>query len=189
MTPLRCDSVRHWCRSTLTGLSTSSGRPSASTVRSVLKLNTACKYRIVRFACATDRSQIFRYRCSTIGRVIDASGRNSKAPLWLEALDYGRPKETVINSFLGYASCVFAIPEGFAADWKIAMIGDKPPSMPRAGVLAPIEGHRWMVTLGGYARDSPPTDRDGFLQFARSLRSDLLFACRRDLTCQAQRHE
>jgi 2-polyprenyl-6-methoxyphenol hydroxylase-like FAD-dependent oxidoreductase len=112
--------------------------------------------------------------------VIDASGRNSKAPLWLEALGYGSPKETVINSFLGYASCVLAIPEGFAADWKIAMIGDKPPSMPRAGVLAPIEGHRWMVTLGGYARDYPPTDRDGFLQFARSLRSDLIYRAIRD---------
>jgi flavin-dependent dehydrogenase len=55
------------------------------------------------------------------------------------------------------------------------MIGDKPPAMPRAGVLAPIEGHRWMVTLGGYARDYPPTDRDGFLEFARSLRSDLIY--------------
>jgi 2-polyprenyl-6-methoxyphenol hydroxylase-like FAD-dependent oxidoreductase len=112
--------------------------------------------------------------------VIDASGRNSKAPIWLEALGYGRPKETVINSFLGYASCVLAIPERFAADWKIVMIGDKPPAMPRAGVLAPIEGHRWMVTLGGYARDYPPTDREGFLEFARSLRSDLIYRAIRD---------
>jgi 2-polyprenyl-6-methoxyphenol hydroxylase-like FAD-dependent oxidoreductase len=112
--------------------------------------------------------------------VIDASGRNSKAPLWLEAIGYGKPKETVINSFLGYASCILAIPERFAADWKIVMIGDKPPAMPRAGVLAPIEGHRWMVTLGGYARDYPPTDRDGFLEFARSLRSDLIYRAIRD---------
>jgi 2-polyprenyl-6-methoxyphenol hydroxylase-like FAD-dependent oxidoreductase len=112
--------------------------------------------------------------------VIDASGRNTKAPDWLEALGYGRPRETVINSFLGYASCVFNMPEGFAADWKIVMIGDRPPAMPRAGVLAPIEGNRWMVTLAGYARDYPPTDRDGFLQFARSLRSDLIYRAIRD---------
>jgi 2-polyprenyl-6-methoxyphenol hydroxylase-like FAD-dependent oxidoreductase len=112
--------------------------------------------------------------------VIDASGRNSRAPDWLETLGYGRPKDTVINSFLGYASCVVAIPERFAADWKIVMIGDKPPAMPRAGVLAPIEGNRWMVTLGGYARDYPPTDRDGFLEFARSLRSDLIYRAIRD---------
>ncbi|HET7338871.1 MAG TPA: FAD-dependent oxidoreductase [Candidatus Dormibacteraeota bacterium] len=108
--------------------------------------------------------------------VVDASGRNSTAPEWLDALGYGRPKETVINSFLGYASCLFAIPERFTADWKIALIGDKPPAMPRVGVLAPIEGNRWMVTLGGYARDYPPTDREGFLEFARSLRSDLIYA-------------
>jgi 2-polyprenyl-6-methoxyphenol hydroxylase-like FAD-dependent oxidoreductase len=112
--------------------------------------------------------------------VIDASGRNSKAPDWLEALGYGRPRETVINSFLGYASCVLAIPERFAADWKIVMIGDKPPAMPRAGILAPIEGNRWMVTLGGYARDYPPVDREGFLEFARSLRSDLIYRAIRD---------
>jgi 2-polyprenyl-6-methoxyphenol hydroxylase-like FAD-dependent oxidoreductase len=112
--------------------------------------------------------------------VIDASGRNSKAPDWLEALGYGRPKETVINSFLGYASCILAIPERFAADWKIVMIGDKPPAMPRAGVLAPIEGNRWMVTLGGYARDYPPVDREGFLAFARSLRSDLIYRAIRE---------
>jgi 2-polyprenyl-6-methoxyphenol hydroxylase-like FAD-dependent oxidoreductase len=112
--------------------------------------------------------------------VIDASGRNSKAPDWLEAIGYGRPKETVINSFLGYASCVLAIPERFTADWKIVMIGDKPPAMPRVGVLAPIEGNRWMVTLGGYARDYPPIDREGFLEFARSLRSDLIYRSIRD---------
>jgi 2-polyprenyl-6-methoxyphenol hydroxylase-like FAD-dependent oxidoreductase len=112
--------------------------------------------------------------------VIDASGRNSKAPDWLEALGYGRPRETVINSFLGYASCVLAIPGRFAADWKIVMIGDKPPAMPRAGVLAPIEGNRWMVSLGGYARDYPPVDREGFLEFARSLRSDLIYRAIRD---------
>jgi len=112
--------------------------------------------------------------------VIDASGRNSRAPDWLDALGYGRPRETVINSFLGYASCVLAIPERFAADWKIVMIGDKPPAMPRAGLLAPIEGNRWMVTLGGYARDYPPVDREGFLEFARSLRSDVIFRAIRD---------
>lgn len=111
--------------------------------------------------------------------VVDATGRNSKASDWLEQLGYGRPRETVINSFLGYASCEFRMP-AVTADWKVLMIGDKPPSMPRAALLAPIEGGRWMVTLGGYGRDYPPTDREGFLEFARSLRSDLLYWAIRD---------
>jgi 2-polyprenyl-6-methoxyphenol hydroxylase-like FAD-dependent oxidoreductase len=112
--------------------------------------------------------------------VVDASGRTSKAPEWLDALGYSKPKETAINSFLGYASCVFAIPAHFHAGWKVLMIGDKPPSMPRTGVLAPIEGNRWMVSLGGYGRDYPPTDRAGFMEFARSLRSDILYRSIRD---------
>ena len=34
-----------------------------------------------------------------------------------------------------------------------------------------LEGDRWMVTLAGILGDHPPTDPDGFLDFARSLRS------------------
>jgi hypothetical protein len=33
-----------------------------------------------------------------------------------------------------------------------------------------LEAGRWMLTLGGILGDHPPTDPDGFLGFARSLR-------------------
>jgi len=112
--------------------------------------------------------------------VVDASGRNSKAPEWLQAIGYSKPEETLINSFLGYASCVFAPSPGFHADWKVLMLGDKPPTMPRAGALFPIEGNRWMVTLAGYGRDYPPTNMAGFIEFARSLRSDILYQTIKD---------
>jgi 2-polyprenyl-6-methoxyphenol hydroxylase-like FAD-dependent oxidoreductase len=112
--------------------------------------------------------------------VVDASGRNSKAPEWLESIGYSKPQETLINSFLGYASCVFAPRPGFQADWKVLMLGDKPPTMPRAGALFPIEGDRWMVTLAGYGRDYPPTNMAGFMEFARSLRSDILYQTIKD---------
>lgn len=36
--------------------------------------------------------------------VINASGRNTQLPKWLETLGYPQAPETVINSFLGYAS-------------------------------------------------------------------------------------
>ncbi len=112
--------------------------------------------------------------------VVDASGRNSRAPEWLQAIGYSKPRETLINSFLGYASCVFAPGPGFQADWKVLMLGDKPPAMPRAGALFPIEGGRWMVTLAGYGRDYPPTNMAGFMDFARSLRSDILYQSIKD---------
>jgi hypothetical protein len=55
----------------------------------------------------------------------------------------------------------------------------KPPGT-RGGVILPIEGDRWIVTLGGIGRDYPPTDEAGFLEFARSLPSPLLYESIRD---------
>jgi len=40
---------------------------------------------------------------------------------------------------------------------------------PRAGMLYPIEGDRWILTVAGVGRDYPPTDEAGFLEFTRSF--------------------
>jgi hypothetical protein len=48
------------------------------------------------------------------------------------------------------------------------------------GLLLPIEGERWIVTLVGYARDYPPTDEDGYLAYARSLRSRVIYEAIKD---------
>ena len=107
--------------------------------------------------------------------VVDASGRNSKTPKWLQNLGYQMPEETVINSFLGYASRWYQRPADFQADWKGITLMSKAPERTRGGVLFPIEGDRWIVTLAGVGRDYPPTDRAGFLDFARSLRSRVIY--------------
>jgi flavin-dependent dehydrogenase len=44
------------------------------------------------------------------------------------------------------------------------------PQHPRTGAIQALEGDRWMLTLAGILGDHPPTDPDGFLDFARSLR-------------------
>jgi 2-polyprenyl-6-methoxyphenol hydroxylase-like FAD-dependent oxidoreductase len=101
--------------------------------------------------------------------VVDASGRDSKAPQWLNDLGYPAPPETRINSFLGYASRFYRPPEERRFDWKLLMVTATPPQGTRGALILPVEGGRWHVTLGGVARDYPPTDEDGFLSFARSL--------------------
>jgi 2-polyprenyl-6-methoxyphenol hydroxylase-like FAD-dependent oxidoreductase len=107
--------------------------------------------------------------------VVDASGRHSRAPEWLEALGYSQPQETIINSFVGYASRYYTPPQDFQADWAMLFLQPKPPDIPRAGVIMPLEGNRWLVTLVGAAKNYPPTDEAGFLDFARSLRSPILY--------------
>ena len=101
--------------------------------------------------------------------VVDASGRGARTPQWLEALGYPRPRETVVNGFLGYASRLVRRPAGWDAGWKTFYIQCAPPNRRRGGVIAAVEGGQWIVTLAGGGRDYPPTDEDGFLAFARSL--------------------
>lgn len=107
--------------------------------------------------------------------VVDASGRNSQALQWLEALGYPGPQQTIINSFLGYASRLYQRPANLVANTQALLVWPKPPDRSRAGILYPIEGERWILTVTGVGRDYPPTDENGFLEFTRSLRSSILY--------------
>jgi 2-polyprenyl-6-methoxyphenol hydroxylase-like FAD-dependent oxidoreductase len=103
--------------------------------------------------------------------VVDASGRGSRTPEWLEALGYPRPAETVVDASLGYTSRIYRRPADFDADWQSLYVQAMPPEVTRGGIIYPLEGDRWMVTLGGGDRDWAPTDEEGFLAFARGLPS------------------
>ncbi|MEI8409468.1 MULTISPECIES: FAD-dependent oxidoreductase [unclassified Kribbella] len=106
--------------------------------------------------------------------VVDASGRGSKLPEWLGEHGFAAPEESTVDSFLGYATGLFEIPAGFSARWKAVYIQNAPPVQPRGGIMFPIEGNRWVLTVIGGGGDYPPTDEQGFRDFAASLRSPLL---------------
>ncbi len=101
--------------------------------------------------------------------VVDASGRHSQAPQWLTELGYEAPQEEIINSGLGYASRFYARPENFPDEWQGLIINGRPPHNARAGLILPVDNGRWHVSLGGFAGHFPPTDEEGFLQWARDL--------------------
>ncbi len=107
--------------------------------------------------------------------VVDASGRDAHASRWLAALGYRSVPETTVNSFLGYATRWYRRPPDLQADWKALAMQALPPASSRGGVIFPIEGNRWIVTLAGAARDYPPTDEPAFMEFARSLPRPLLY--------------
>jgi len=112
--------------------------------------------------------------------VVDASGRASHAPQWMQMLGYEPPQETFVSAFLGYASRLYQMPAGFKSDWKGAYIQAAPPERTRGAVMFPVEGDRWLLTLCGGGRDYPPTDEAGFLDFARSLPSPLVYEAIKD---------
>jgi 2-polyprenyl-6-methoxyphenol hydroxylase-like FAD-dependent oxidoreductase len=112
--------------------------------------------------------------------VVDASGRDSNTPEWLAEIGYAPPRATVINSFLGYASRIYARPDDLDTDWKALFLQPRAPHTTRGAGLFPIDGDRWHVTLAGAGRDYPPTDEAGFLAFAKGLRAPILFEAIKD---------
>jgi len=101
--------------------------------------------------------------------MIDASGRGSRTPAWLEALDYSRPEREEVKIGLGYATRTYRLPPD-ALDGHLAVLDAATPDLPRTGAFQRLEGDRWMLTLAGILGDHPPTNPEGFLDFARSLR-------------------
>jgi 2-polyprenyl-6-methoxyphenol hydroxylase-like FAD-dependent oxidoreductase len=110
--------------------------------------------------------------------VIDAAGRGSRAPAWLETLGFGRPDEDRLPIDLHYTSRRYRLgSDALAGDFGSVQAAT--PANPRAGVLARLEGDQWLLTLAGILGDRPPTDPDGLLAFAQSLSfSDIYEAIR-----------
>jgi 2-polyprenyl-6-methoxyphenol hydroxylase-like FAD-dependent oxidoreductase len=107
--------------------------------------------------------------------VIDASGRGALSRDLLERI--GRPpvEESVVGIDITYATAVFAIPDDAPAKFKGAYLLPDAPRTSRGGLLLPIEGGRWTLTLFAAHGDQPPGDREGFVAFARSLRTQTIF--------------
>lgn len=124
-------------------------------------------------------------RCQTVielpaDLVVDVSGRNSKSPQWLESLGFTPPEEWSIDSFVGYATRIYERPLDVDGDWKMLYVQPTPPDGTRGGIIVPIEGNRWHVTLIGVAEDYPPHDEEGFLEFAQSLPTPQLYEAIKD---------
>lgn len=99
--------------------------------------------------------------------VIDASGRNSRTAVRLAELGFGRVPISELGVDVGYASRPFRPPVG-PRDWRALLVHPRLPDS-RLGVLLPIEGGRWLLTLVGWRGDHPPADDAGFMEFTRSL--------------------
>ena len=106
--------------------------------------------------------------------VLDASGRASRMPEWLEAMSVKAPAKKVLPAGLRYSSCRFRPQPEYSADWKALFIIPKPPET-RAGAVFPMENGDWLVTLSGRAGDTMPTNAAEFLDYAESLETDELY--------------
>ncbi len=107
--------------------------------------------------------------------VVDASGRGALTLALLQSIGRPLPEETSIGIDLGYATCVFVIPDDAPADWKGVMTFGQAPHDSRGGLMLPLEGNRWMATIGGRHGDVPSGDAEGFLTYASALRTPTIY--------------
>jgi len=106
--------------------------------------------------------------------VVDATGRGSLAPRWLEHYGYRRPQEETLDIELRYTTRLF---RRRAADLNgdTALIIGPSPSGKRGGLMIAQEGERWIVTLITYFGEPVKSDLAGFVEFARTLPAPFIY--------------
>jgi flavin-dependent dehydrogenase len=102
------------------------------------------------------------------GVVVDATGRGSHLPIWLERQGYRRPPESSLQLGLSYTSWTFPREPG-DLDGAAVCIVAAGPELPRGGSASAIEGDRWLVTASAYYGAAVPRDRPGFQTFLEDL--------------------
>ena len=107
--------------------------------------------------------------------VIDASSRGAPTLDLLKRTGRGDPPETHVGVDMGYTTAVFQTPADATRDWKAVSLIPAAPDSSRGGFIFPMEGQRWIVSLGGRGNDKPPGDEAGFLEFAKQLRTPTIY--------------
>ena len=107
--------------------------------------------------------------------VVDASGRASPTLRFLEAIGSAKPPTIEIGIDQAYATAIFEKPEDAPTDWLFMLHVPAPPVSSRLGIIAPMEGRRWSVSLCANHGDAPPGDIDGFMAFAKSFRMPTIY--------------
>ncbi|WP_133066857.1 FAD-dependent oxidoreductase [Mycolicibacterium sphagni] len=97
--------------------------------------------------------------------VIDATGRGSRAPVFLEELGYDRPTEDELVISLAYTSQWLRIPSGAIAQHMVATFPKT--SDPSTVALLNHENDTWLMTVGVMAGKEPAADFADMLRIAR----------------------
>jgi 2-polyprenyl-6-methoxyphenol hydroxylase-like FAD-dependent oxidoreductase len=101
--------------------------------------------------------------------IVDASGRSSHLPDWLESMGLPRPRTETVDAHVGYATRSYHADPDLAPGWRALFDIPRAPDRTRGCFALHVEDGRLLISLQGVAGDHPPTDEDGFNRFMKSL--------------------
>jgi 2-polyprenyl-6-methoxyphenol hydroxylase-like FAD-dependent oxidoreductase len=113
-------------------------------------------------------------RTVTADLVVDATGRGSRTPAFLDHLGYDRPAEQEVVMRLAYASQLLRIPPGMLSE-LLVLVGPVPGRPTGMGLFA-YENSTWLLTAIGLAGRAPPADREGMLKFIEDCTPPQVFS-------------
>ncbi len=100
--------------------------------------------------------------------VVDATGRGSRTPVWLEELGYPRVPEERKKIGLGYVTQHYKLlADPYDGDLSINPVAF--PEVPRGAIFTKTDGGRVELTTYGLLGDHPPTDQEGLYAWVKSL--------------------
>ncbi|MER7012752.1 FAD-dependent oxidoreductase [Saccharopolyspora sp. NPDC000359] len=101
--------------------------------------------------------------------VVDATGRGSRTPVWLEELGYDRPTEEQIKIDFSYTTRVYRLPDESVMGGVRSVNPLPSPVTRRSAFFSAMEDGKWVLSVGGVLGDRAPVDPEGFLEYVRSL--------------------
>jgi 2-polyprenyl-6-methoxyphenol hydroxylase-like FAD-dependent oxidoreductase len=100
--------------------------------------------------------------------VVDASGRGSSSPAWLEGLGFTPPEQERIEIGISYTTRLYRRTVSDLGGKTALVIAGSGPNWRNGAVLYQTEDC-WIVSIGGYFGDRAPDDEQMFAAYARSL--------------------
>lgn len=104
--------------------------------------------------------------------VVACSGRHTRFLDQLAETGFPAPPVSEVHIDVACGTCVVPRRPDDPAGTLAVMVDD--PIRHRIGMMVPVENHQWIITLGSFHDDGPPTEPAAYEDFARSLPSPLI---------------